>query len=87
MKSPRTLSLFIGSALFCLALAGPSRAAPCGGDFNGWLDNFKREAASQGISQRAIAAALDGVTLDPAVLSEIAANVFSVRRSSSFRGG
>lgn len=69
MRHIRTLSLSIASAVFCLALAGPSRAAPCGGDFNTWLADFKREAASQGISQRAIGAALEGVAVDPAVLS------------------
>lgn len=69
MKSTRTLFLSIGSAMLCLALAAPSLAAPCGGDFNAWLADFKREAASQGISQRAIEASLAGLTVDPAVLS------------------
>jgi lytic murein transglycosylase len=69
MKSVRMLLLSTGSALFFLARVGPSLAAPCGGDFNTWLAEFKREAASQGISQRAIGAALEGVTADPAVLS------------------
>ena len=63
------LSVSIGSALFCLALAGPSGAASCGGDFSTWLADFKREAASQGISERAIGSALDGIAADPAVLS------------------
>ena len=31
----------------------------------GWLAAFKQEAAAQGISRQAIAAALDGVTFDP----------------------
>src|SRR5215468_9726924 len=69
MRAIRTLSFALASAVFCLALAGPSHAAPCGGDFDTWLADFKREAASQGISQRAIGAALEGVTVDPAVLS------------------
>jgi lytic murein transglycosylase len=69
MKPIRTFSLSVATALFCLALAGPSLAAPCGGDFDTWLGDFKREAASQGISQRAIGSALDGVAADPAVLS------------------
>jgi lytic murein transglycosylase len=57
-------------ALLCLAPAGSSRAAaPCGGDFETWLAEFEHEAAAQGISQRAIAASLDGVTPDPAVLA------------------
>ena len=45
-------------------------AAPCGtGKFEMWLDDFKSEAASKGISQSAIASGLGGVTLDQAVLS------------------
>src|SRR5215831_18122638 len=69
MKSIRTLFPSIAGAMFCMAFAGPSLAASCGGDFETWLAEFKREAASQGISQRAIASALDGMTADPAVLS------------------
>jgi lytic murein transglycosylase len=74
MKLVRTSSLSTASTVFfltvfCLALAGPLRAAPCGGDFNDWRAEFEREAAAQGISQRAIAASLEGVTPDPAVLS------------------
>ncbi len=56
----------------CIALiifAAPAIAAPCGGDFSGWLSAFRREAAAQGISQRALAA-LDGVASpDPQVIS------------------
>jgi lytic murein transglycosylase len=68
MTSIRISSLLIAS-LFCLTLAVPSRAAPCGGDFEAWLDGVEQEAAAQGISQRAIAESLNGVTPDPAVIS------------------
>src|SRR5438477_3452129 len=45
-------------------------AASCGtGSFDAWLTDFKNEAAAKGISQSAIAAGLNGVTLDQAVLS------------------
>ena len=38
---------------------------PCGtGTFEAWLDDFKTEAASKGISQATINAGLNGVTLD-----------------------
>jgi lytic murein transglycosylase len=67
MNTFRTLSL--STAVLWVALAGPLRAASCGGDFEAWLADLEREAAAQGISQRAIAASLDGVTPDPAVLS------------------
>jgi lytic murein transglycosylase len=48
----------------------PSLAASCGtGSFDAWLADFKNEAATKGISQSAINAGLDGVTLDQTVLS------------------
>lgn len=43
-------------------------AAPCGGDFGSWLETFKREAAAQGLSARAIAA-LNGVSYNPRVIA------------------
>ena len=43
--------------------------AACGDAFDAWLADFKSEATGQGISQKAIAAALDGVTEDPATLT------------------
>jgi lytic murein transglycosylase len=54
-------------ALFCLAR--PAQAAPCGGDFGGWLEGVKQEAAAQGISQRTIQSALAGVTYDPGIIA------------------
>jgi lytic murein transglycosylase len=48
----------------------PARAASCGtGNFQTWLDNFKNDAIAKGISKSTIAAGLNGVTLDQAVLS------------------
>jgi membrane-bound lytic murein transglycosylase B len=50
-----------------LALAapgGPAAAASCGNDGSGfaeWLDDFKQDAAAQGISQRTISTALEGL--------------------------
>lgn len=45
-------------------------AVPCGaGNFQGWLDEFKTEAASKGISQATLASSLNGITLDQSVLS------------------
>jgi len=52
------------------AIAAPARAAaPCGGDFGAWLQGLKQEAASNGISQRAIQSALAGVTYDPTIVA------------------
>jgi lytic murein transglycosylase len=61
--------------LSCLMLwlgaitATAGAAAPCGGDFATWLQGVKQEAARQGVSQRTIASALDGVTYDRAVIA------------------
>ena len=69
MPSIRTWFPSVALAIISFAICGPSRAAPCGGEFNTWLAEFKREAATQGISQRAIASALDGVVDDPVTLT------------------
>lgn len=61
-------ALAVSTAL--TASAAPVSAAPCGtGSFEAWLADFKNEAAAKGISQSAIAAGLNGVTLDKGVLS------------------
>ena len=54
-----------------LTLSGTSVfAAACGsGSFDAWLSEFKSEAVAKGISQNAITAGLNGVTLDQSVLS------------------
>jgi lytic murein transglycosylase len=58
----------LGVVLMMPAAAAP--AAPCGtGSFEAWLDDFKTDAAAKGISQSAVAAGLNGVTLDRGVLS------------------
>jgi lytic murein transglycosylase len=69
MQTIRTRFLSIALALIAVAVCGPSHAAPCGSDFDAWLADFKRDAAMQGVSQKTIAAALDGLTPDPATLT------------------
>ncbi|MFC3691849.1 lytic murein transglycosylase [Chenggangzhangella methanolivorans] len=44
-------------------------AAPCGGDFDGWLEGVKSEARAAGVSDQAIAQALEGVRIEPKVLA------------------
>ncbi|QPC44723.1 lytic murein transglycosylase [Kaustia mangrovi] len=61
-----------GAAIVLAAvLAGGSAHAACQntGSFDRWLQGFKQEAAASGISQRTIANALNGVTLDPKVIA------------------
>src|SRR5688572_12263026 len=53
------------------ALAGaPALAAQCEPPtgFETWLETFKREAATAGVSQRAIAAAFAGIVHDPKII-------------------
>src|SRR5690242_3786334 len=58
--------------LVCVAAVVSSTSAalavPCGGDFESFLSTFRREAAAQGISPRALAA-LDGLTPSPQVIA------------------
>ena len=71
MRTSRRLFgvLAIGGALLLPATSALA-AAPCGtGNFDSWLTAFKSEAASKGISQNAINAGLNGVTLDQSVLT------------------
>src|SRR6202166_2792698 len=51
------------------AFAAPAAAAPCGGDFGGWLQGVRQEAAAQGISQRTIQSALATLTYDPSIIA------------------
>jgi lytic murein transglycosylase len=67
--------LFVQAALIAFAalMAWPAAgiAASCGsssGGFESWLSQFKREAASQGVSAGVLESALSGVTYDPAVI-------------------
>jgi lytic murein transglycosylase len=70
---PMILRVFFNTCAIAAVLMMPSAsalAATCGtGNFQGWLDEFKAEAAAKGISPSAIASGLNGVTLDQAVLS------------------
>jgi lytic murein transglycosylase len=60
----------IALAAFILTSAAPAMAAPCGtGTFEAWLDDFKKEATSKGISAAAIQAGLTGIALDKSVLT------------------
>ena len=61
-------ALTLGALL--LTSAAPAFAAPCGtGSFETWLEDFKKEATSKGISASAIQAGLTGITPDKSVLA------------------
>ncbi|MBL9057505.1 MAG: lytic murein transglycosylase [Rhodobacteraceae bacterium] len=56
------------AALLALFLAQPALAAPCGGDWGGFLRAMTDEARGAGASDAAIAAFFDGARADPKVL-------------------
>lgn len=62
--------LLAGVAGFLMLAANAASAAPCAGaaGFPAWLADFKRAAASEGISLRTLASALDGVGYDASVV-------------------
>jgi len=64
------LLISVTCAALAAALAvGSGFAADCQhGDFATWLDQFKKEAAAQGISQRTIDTALNGVAFDQVII-------------------
>ena len=59
------------AGLACVLWTAPVFAASCEdpAGFSPWLESFKREAATQGISQKTIASALTGLKYDPEVIS------------------
>ena len=58
------------SLITCLGLmaASPALAAPCGGDFGGFVDSIAVEARAAGLPEPAISAMMAGAQQDPAVL-------------------
>jgi lytic murein transglycosylase len=66
MRLVRVLS----AALLCSALSAPALGAACNppGGFNAFLADFKKDAATKGVSQKGLSA-LNGLTLDESVLA------------------
>jgi lytic murein transglycosylase len=64
-----SFALLLALPLFATAPLSSALAAKCGGDFNGFIAEFSREAQAAGISQAVIQQALGGVTHDPAVMA------------------
>jgi lytic murein transglycosylase len=57
------------AALLAVAAAPAFAQSACGGDFGEWLEGVKTEARASGVSDKAIAAGLDGVRIEPKVLA------------------
>ena len=61
----------VGTALALSLGLGTAQAQPCGNDgagFDRWLGQFRTQAASQGVSQAALASGLQGITYDTTVI-------------------
>src|SRR5262245_19519824 len=56
------------------------------GSFEPWLESFRKEAVAGGISRETVAAALDGVTLDPSVIARDRKQGFFAQSFLSFSG-
>ena len=69
-KSMKLARAAVMGAVLGIAVATPALAATCHntGSYERWLEDFKNEAASQGISQRVIAEASPSMTFDPAIV-------------------
>jgi lytic murein transglycosylase len=65
----RSIAFALGLA--CVLWTDSAFAASCQdpAGFASWLESFKREAATQGISQKTIASALTGLNYDPDIVS------------------
>jgi lytic murein transglycosylase len=61
----------VAGFLCALASCAAAQAAPCrsSGSYDAWLAAFEREAAAQGVSQRAIAAAAPALTYDQHIVN------------------
>ena len=66
----RLIKAFSAAVVLSSVLAAPAFGATCNppGGFNAFLTEFKKEAASQGVSRKGLSA-LDGMTLDESVLA------------------
>jgi lytic murein transglycosylase len=67
MRNPK---LTLAASVIAALLATPALAATCQNTvaFERWLDTFKKDAVTQGISPQVVAAATPNLAIDPAVL-------------------
>src|SRR5262249_56271160 len=63
-----SMGVWVGVVVF--AAAAPALGAPCRKDtpFDRWLEDFKKEAVSQGVTRAVADSALAGVTFDPGIV-------------------
>jgi lytic murein transglycosylase len=56
------------------------------GNFEGWLRDFRREAAAEGVTRATLAAVLDDMTLDPGIIARDRRQTFFGQSFIAFRG-
>jgi lytic murein transglycosylase len=56
------------------------------GSFERWLADFRKEAAASGVSRATISAALDGMTMDPGIISRDRKQSFFAQSFTAFAG-
>jgi hypothetical protein len=84
----RRLPLSIFWAACIAASLGTAVAADCQrGNFADWLEGFKQETGTLGISQKTITSALNGVTYDPATIARDHAQSVFQQSFNNFPGG
>ena len=87
-----TFAVMLAYAGGAPAVAQPAPSAPANmncqntGSFERWLAGFRQEAATNGISRATIAAALDGMTMDPGIISRDRKQSFFAQSFTSFAG-
>ena len=66
----RKTALTVAALVLGAVMAGQAQAATCHntGSYERWLEDFKKDAAAQGISPRVIAEAGPSLTFDPAII-------------------
>ena len=66
----RKMALAFAIVAPCVLLSGQVLAGNCrtSGSYERWLEDFKKEAAAQGISPRVIAASAPSMTFDQAII-------------------
>jgi lytic murein transglycosylase len=56
------------------------------GNFEGWLENFRKDALASGISRSTVASALGGMTMDPSILARDRKQGFFAQSFLAFSG-
>lgn len=75
----RMLARILFVLAFSFAALAPAVAVQCGGDFNRFIAEFRREAAAKGIPQRVLADAFDDIEYAPKVMA------FDRRQRNTFK--